>query len=152
MGRHLVIALFAVALIASGGAVARAIPGDEDPAYQRDNARLAHATPHYPRARLLVDESIWGEAGTIPFEAIQRIYVLAKPGTQQRIMSFYKKRLGRSWRQRGQACLVSGHRVVVALLYPKRRRLGVVIDSRGASYCRDHAANTATLLQLGYPD
>jgi hypothetical protein len=140
------------ALTASVGAVARAIPGDDDPAYQRDNARLAHVTPDYPRARLLVDESIWGEAGATPFEAIQRIYILARPSRQQRIMTFYKKRLGKSWRQIGKACLVSGQRVVVALLYPKRRRLGVVIDSRGASYRRDHVANTADLLQLGYPD
>jgi hypothetical protein len=152
MSRHVVIALFALALITSDGAAARAIPGDDDRTYQRDNARLARATPHYPRARLLVAESVWGEAGTTPFEAIQRIYVLAKPSTQQRIMSFYRKRLGKSWRQTGQACLVSRQRVVVALLYPKRRRLGVVVDSRGASYCRDHVANTGILLEVGYPD
>jgi hypothetical protein len=151
MSRHVVIALFALALITSDGAAARAIPGDDDRTYQRDNARLARATPHYPRARLLVAESVWGEAGTTPFEAIQRIYVLAKPSTQQRIMSFYRKRL-ESWRQTGQACLVSRQRVVVALLYPKRRRLGVVVDSRGASYCRDHVANTGILLEVGYPD
>jgi hypothetical protein len=152
MSRHVVIALFALALITSDGAAARAIPGDDDRTYQRDNAHLARATPHYPRARLLVGESVWGEAGTTPFEAIQRIYVLAKPSTQQRIMSFYRKRLGKSWRQTGQACLVSRQRVVVALLYPKRRRLGVVVDSRGASYCRDHVANTGILLEVGYPD
>jgi hypothetical protein len=152
MDRRLIVAVLGLALIASDVALARATPVDEDPTYQRDNARLAHATPHYPGARLLVDEGIWGEAGTTPFEATQRIYVLAKPSTQQRVMSFYKKRLGKSWRQRGQACLVSRQRVVVALLYPKRRRLGVVMDSRGASYCRDHVANTAILLQVGYPD
>jgi len=67
-------------------------------------------------------------------------------------MSFYRKRLGKSWRQRGPACLVSHQRVVVALSYPKRRRLGVVVDSRGASYCRDHVANTGILLEVGYPD
>ena len=152
MSRHVVIALFALALITSDGAAASAIRGDDDPAYQRDNARLARATPHFPRARLLVAESVGGEAGTTPFEAIQRIYVLARPSTQQRIMSFYRKRLGKSWRQRGPACLVSRQRVVVALLYPKRRRLGVVVDSRGASYCRDHVANTGILLEVGYPD
>jgi len=35
---------------------------------------------------------------------------------------------------------------------PRRRRLGVVIDSRGASYCRDHVATLGILLQVGYPD
>lgn len=152
MSRRVVIALFALVLVTSDGAAASAVPGDGDPAYQRDNARLARATPHYPRARLLVAESIGGEAGATSFEAIQRIYVLAKPSTQQRIMSFYKKRLGKSWRRRGQACLVSRQRVVVVLLYPKRRRLGVLVDSRGASYCLDHVANTGILLQVGYPD
>jgi hypothetical protein len=96
MDRRLIVALLALVLIACDGALARATPADEDPTYHRDNARLAHATPHYPHARLLVDESIWGEAGMTPFEAIQRIYVLAKPSTQQRVMSFYKKRLSKS--------------------------------------------------------
>src|SRR4026209_2308169 len=135
MSRHVLIGLFALALVTSDGAGASAVPGDGDPTYQRDNARLARATPHYPLARLLVAESVGGEAGTTPFEAIQRIYVLARPSTQQRIMSFYKKPPGQSWRPGGQGGLVSRQRVIVALLYPKRRRLGVVIDSRGASYC-----------------
>jgi len=60
MSRHVVIALFALALITSDCAAARAIPGDDDRTYLRDNAQLARATPHYPRASLLVAESIWG--------------------------------------------------------------------------------------------
>ncbi len=145
-------ATFAVVLSAAGAAVAGATHTEEDPAYQAENTRLARATPSYPRARLLVDEPIWGEVGSTAFEAVQRIYRLGAPTTQKTILSFYKRRLGRSWRPKGKACLVSGRRAVVAFVYPRRRRLGVVIDSRGATHCGEHVANIAQLLQLGYPD
>lgn len=136
---------------AFGAAVGAAAPLD-DPVYETANVRLARVTPHYPRARLLVEEPIGGEVGVAPFEAIQRIYVLARPNTQRTVLSFYKERLGSSWRQKGRACLVSRSRLVIALMYPKRRRLGVLIDSRGASRCSALVAQTGELLALGYPD
>jgi hypothetical protein len=110
------------------------------------------ARPWAGRLReLLVDEPIWGDAGPRAFEAVQRIYRLGSPATQKRILAFYERHLGRTWRPKGKACLVSGRRAVVAFLYVMRRRLGVVIDSRGAPYCGEHVANVAQLLQLGYP-
>ena len=144
MGRNVVLLLVA-ALAPTAGTV-------DDPAYRADNARLAHATPHYPRAHILVDETIHGEAGATPFEAVQRIYRLAAPSTQRRVLGFYRRRLGPAWHRKGSACITSGRRAVAVFLYPPRRRLGVVIDSRGASYCREHVANIGLLLQLGYPD
>lgn len=152
MSRRVVAASLAVVFSAAGATAAGAMHTEADPRYQAENARLARATPSYPRARLLVAESIWGEAGSSPFEAVQRIYRLGVPTTQQRILAFYERRLGSSWRPKGKACLVSGRRVVVAFLYVRRRRLGVVIDSRGATHCGEHVANVAQLLQLGYPD
>jgi hypothetical protein len=152
MSRRLIAAFLAVVLSAAGAAAAAATHSEGGPPYQAENARLARATPSYPRARLLVDEPIWGEAGSSAFEAVQRIYRLGGPTTQKRILAFYKRRLGRSWRPKGKACLVAGRRAVVAFLYVRRRRLGVVIDSRGATYCGEHVANIAQLLQLGYPD
>jgi hypothetical protein len=151
MGRPITLVI-ALGVAVFGAAVGAASPLDDNSPYQRANARLAQATPQYPGARLLVEEPIWGEAGTDPFEAIQRIYVLARPNSQRKVISFYKKRLGSSWRQKGTACLVSRQRLVVALMYPRRRRLGVLIDSRGASRCSDHVANTWILLEVGYPD
>jgi hypothetical protein len=152
MSRRLIAAFLAVVLSAAGAVAASATHAEADPPYKAENARLARTTPSYPGARLLVDEPIWGEAGSSPFEAVQRIYRLGVPTTQKRILAFYERRLGRSWRPRGKACLVSGRRAVVAFLYVKRRRLGVVIDSRGATYCREHVADLAQLLHLGYPD
>jgi hypothetical protein len=146
------IALLPVVLLLIGTAAASVGSAADDPTYEADNARLAHATPAYPSARLLVDEPIWGEAGSTPFEAVQRIYRLAAPSTQGRIIRFYGRRLGHSWRPRGKACLVSGRRTVVAYFYARRRRLGIVIDSRGAAHCAEHVANIAQLLELGYPD
>jgi hypothetical protein len=146
------IPVVAVALSAAGATVAGATHTADDPEYRTDNARLARATPPYPRARLLVSEPIWGQAGSSSFEAVQRIYRLGAPTTQRTILSFYRKRLGRSWRAKGSACLVSGRRAVAAVVHTRRRRLGVVIDSRGAGYCGEHVANIAMLLQLGYPD
>jgi hypothetical protein len=152
MSRRLISAALAVTLSGGGAAIAGVMQTPDERAYQAENARLARTTPHYPRARVLVDESIWGENDETPFEAIQRVYRLATPSTQRNVLSFYKRRLGRSWRPRGDACLVSRKRAVVALLYPKRRRVGIVIDSRGATYCLEHVANIAILLELGYPD
>jgi hypothetical protein len=138
-----------VAVPATAAGVTRA---EDDAGYRAENARLARATPSYSHAHLLVNEPIWGDAGSGAFEAVQRIYRLAAPTTQGRILTFYMRRLGHSWQSKGTACLVSGRRAVVAYLYPKRRRLGVVIDSRGAAYCREHVANIAQLLELGYPN
>jgi hypothetical protein len=76
--------LFLIAVPAADAATA-------DQRYVRANARLAHATPAYPHARLLV--------------------------------------------QRGTACLVSGAKLVLVLVEPNRRRLGVLVDSRGARRC-----------------
>jgi hypothetical protein len=152
MSRRLITAAFGVILSAAGAAAAGTTHAEDGSAYQAENARLARATPSYPRARLLVDEPISGDAGSSAFEAVQRIYRLGAPTTQKRILAFYERRLGRSWRPKGKACLVSGRRAVVAFLYVRRRRLGVVIDSRGAPYCGEHVANIAQLLQLGYPD
>ena len=152
MSRRLVSATLAVVLLAVAAAAAEAMHTEGDPAYQAENGRLARATPPYPRSRLLIDEPIWGEARSTAFEAVQRIYRLDAPTTQKRVLGFYEKRLGRSWRPKGKACLVSGRRAVVAFLYVRHRRLGVVIDSRGAAYCGEHVADIAQLLQLGYPD
>jgi hypothetical protein len=152
MSRRLITATLAVVLSATGAAAGGATHTEADPPYQAENARLARATPSYPRTRLLVDEPISGDAGSSAFEAVQRIYRLGVPTTQKTILAFYERHLGRSWRPKGKACLVSGRRAVVAFLYVRRRRLGVVIDSRGATYCGEHVANIAQLLQLGYPD
>lgn len=134
---------------AAGAASHAATP---DPAYARANARLARATPHYPRARLLVAEPVTGEVGAVPFEAVQRIYFLARPTTQRAVIRFYGRRLGAAWRRRDAACLVSRSRVVVALVSTKRRRLGVLIDSRGASRCYDLTGLIGDLLDVGYPE
>jgi hypothetical protein len=148
---RLIALVFGITVTAFWVAVGTAAPLD-DPVYESANARLARVTPHYPKARLLVEEPIGGEVGVAPFEAIQRIYVLARPNTQRAVLSFYKNRLGSSWRQKGTACLVSRSRLVIALVYPKRRRLGVLIDSRGASRCSALVAQTGALLEFGYPD
>jgi hypothetical protein len=131
---------------------AGAASATEDPVYLRANARLARATPHYPRARLLVEEETGGEVGPVPFEAVQRVYRLSRPATQRTVLRFYARRLGEHWRQRGATCLVSRSRIVVAVVYPKRRRLGVLIDSRGAPRCQGLAWIIGQLLELGYPD
>jgi hypothetical protein len=39
-------------------------------------------------------------------------------------MRFYKAQLGGAWQRRGLACLVSRARIIVAVVNPKRRRLG----------------------------
>jgi hypothetical protein len=149
---HRFLAAISVVVLTTPPATAAGVRRAEDDAgYRAENARLARATPTYPHAHLLVNEPIWGEAGSGAFEAVQRIYGLAAPTTQGRILSFYTRRLGHSWHSKGMACLVSARRAVVAYLYPKRRRLGVVIDSRGAAHCREHVANIAQLLELGYP-
>jgi hypothetical protein len=82
-------------------AVPAATAVTDDQRYLRANARLAHATPAYPHARLLVQEPIGGEVGTTRFEAVQRISALGRPATQQRVMRFYARRLGPGWSRRG---------------------------------------------------
>jgi hypothetical protein len=123
----------------------------DDQRYLRANARLAHATPAYPHARLLVQEAIGGEVGPTPFEAVQRISALARPTTQRQVMRFYARKLGPTWRRRGTACLVSGSKLVVALVEPKRRRLGVLVDSRGADRCVGLQGILGDFLGVGYP-
>jgi hypothetical protein len=127
---------------------AAATTGDQR--YERANARLAHATPAYPHARLLVEEPIGGEVGTTPFEAVQRISALARPATQRQVMRFYARTLGPGWQRRGTGCLVSGSKLVVALVGPKRR-LGVLVDSRGARRCVGLGGILGDLLGVGYP-
>jgi hypothetical protein len=149
--RRAVLALLVV-LVSCGAVVEHAAPAGHEGEYQRDNERLARSMPVYPRARVLIEEPIYGEAGTTSFEAVQGIYVLRSASTQARVVGFYRQQLGSAWHQSGPACLVSRRRAVAVVLEPRRRRLGVVIDSRGASYCREHVANIALLLRLGYPD
>ncbi len=150
MGRYLCLAtclaFTGLGTTTAGGAT------HEDPAYERANRALARSIPHYPRARLLVQEPVSGEVGVAPFQAIQRFYFLARQNSQRNVMSFFRKRLGNSWRQKESACLVSRSRLVVALMYPKRLRVGVLIDSRGATRCHELTGQVADLLALGYPD
>jgi hypothetical protein len=142
--------LLVVALLAwttSAGAVSR-----DDPAYERANALLARSIPPYPRARLLVEETVGGEADAAKFEAVQRIYFLARPTGQRAAIAFYRTRLGPAWRRAGPVCLASGSRLLVALVDPRRRRIGVLIDSRGARRCRALAGLIGDLLDVGYPN
>jgi|SRR5947207_2158312 len=123
MTRHLAAAVVVGVLSAPGAAAPGASRLAHDPHYRAENARLAGATPPYPRAHLLVSEPIWEETDTNAFEAIQRIYRLREPATQRQILTFYRKQLGRSWHAKGTACLVSGRRAVVAFVSTRRRRL-----------------------------
>ena len=137
--------LLAVPATAAAGA---AVPA-QDPAYETANARLARSTPHYPKAALLTAEPVWGDAGSGEFEAIQRVYSLARKQTQRAVTGFYARKLGPSWQRRGAACHVSGTRLVVTLLHRSGRRLGVLIDSRGAPLCRDERTLLSNLLNVG---
>jgi|GEM_PF-6806114 len=128
-----------------------AVPATDDQRYAHANARLAHAMPAYPHARLLVQEPVGGEVGTTQFEAVQRISALGRPATQQQVMRFYKRELGTEWRRRGTACLVSGPKLVLVLVEPSRRRLGVLVDSRGARRCSGLRGILGDLLGVGYP-
>lgn len=121
----------------------------QDPAYAADNARLARSTPHYPRAALLTAEPVWGDAGSGEFEAVQRVYSLGQRQSQRMVTRFYANKLGRDWQRRGGACHVSGPRLVVALLHRDGRRLGVLIDSRGAESCRVARTLLTNLLNVG---
>jgi len=142
----------AVAIVLSLPSAAAASATDEGPAYVRANARLARTVPHYPRARLLVEEAIGGEIGPVPFEAVSRISRLARPQTQRAVIRFYSSKLGSAWRQRGTACLVSRRRLVVALVNTRRRRLGLLVDSRGSTRCAHLTGMIGDLLDVGYPD
>ena len=133
--------------------VALAVPvasAADDPAYLRANAQLAKAVPPYPRARVLVEEAIGGEVGSVPYEAVQRISFLARPQTQGAAMRFYGRKLGPRWRRHG-VCFVSGPRLVVVLVSTPRRRLGVLVDSRGSRRCYGLAGILGDLLGVGYP-
>ena len=150
MGRSLCVAIcltFAAFGTTIAGGASR-----EDPTYERANTALARSIPHYSGARLLIQEPVGGEVGVVPFEAIQRFYFLARPNSQRTVIGFFRKHLGSSWRQKGSACLVSRSRLVVALMYAKRRRVGVLIDSRGAARCHELVGQVADLLAVGYPN
>ena len=157
VGRSAIAALL-LGLPVSASAATRESASDHDPAYALANTRLARIVPSYPRARLLIAEPVSGGIavgrgiGDRPFQTIQRIYALARPTTQRAVTRFYAERLGTQWQRRREACFVSQSRLVVALVSLNRRRLGVVIDSRGGRYCYDHTGIISDLLQVGYPD
>lgn len=138
----------AIALGVSATAAFAAAPAQER-AYEAANARLSRSTPHFPRAALLTEEQVWGDAGSGRFEAVQRVYSLPRRQTQRTVTAFYAKALGSGWEQRGPACHVSGSRLVVALLHRSGRRLAVLVDSRGAESCRDEQALLTRLLNVG---
>jgi hypothetical protein len=121
----------------------------QDRSYEAANARLSRSTPHFPRAALLTQEPVWGDAGSGRFEAVQRVYSLPRPQTQRSVTAFYAKVLGVGWERRGPACHVSGSRLVVALLHRNGRRLGLLMDSRGAQSCRDERMLLTRLLSVG---
>jgi hypothetical protein len=137
-------------VLGASAAELRAATADHS-VYARANTRLARAVPHYPRSQLLIQEALHGDVG-VPFEAIGRVSVLARPQTQRAVMRFYNGRLGDAWRRRGSACLVSGSRVVVAVVDMRHRRLGLLIDSRAAKHCGDLRGLIGDLLDVGYPD
>jgi hypothetical protein len=137
-------------LLPAATAVAAASSLD-DLAYARANARLAKAIPNYPGARLLVEEPVTGEVGPIAFEAVQRIASFPRATTQRAVIRFYSRKLGPSWGRRGTACFVSKSRLVVTLVSTNRRRLGVLVDSRGAARCYDLTGQIGDLLDVGYP-
>jgi hypothetical protein len=151
MVRSLAVGL-AFAMVASTAAAASQARAAEVPAYTRANERLARATPHYRGARLLTEETIGGEVGRAPFEAVQRVDFLARPQTQRTVIGFYRRKLGAGWRLRGSRCLVSRSRLVVAMVYPKSRRFGLLLDSRSASRCGALAALVSDLLRVGHRD
>jgi hypothetical protein len=66
-------------------------------------------------------------------------------------MRFYARRLGPGWSRRGTACLVSGAKLVLVLVEPNRRRLGVLVDSRGARRCSGLRGILGDFLGVGYP-
>ena len=141
----------AVLFVVAGVAAPLALAAEDDGAYVRANERLARAVPHYPRARLLIEEKVWGEVDGVGFEAVQRIAFLARPRTQRAIDRFYADRLGPRWRRQGAMCHVSGARAVVTALHPGRRRLALLIDTRGAKRCAELAGLMLDLLDVGYP-
>lgn len=145
--RAVLAAALLVAVLATAGSGAAA-PA-QDPEYEAANARLARSTPDFPKAALLTAEPVWGDAGSGEFEAIQRVYSLARKQSQRAVTRFYARKLGPNWQRRGAACHVSGSRLVVALLHRNGRRLGVLIDSRGAELCRDERTLLTNLLNIG---
>jgi hypothetical protein len=121
----------------------------QDRAYEVVNARLSRSTPHFPTAVLLTQEPVWGDTGSGRFEAVQRVYSLPRRQTQRAVTAFYAERLGAGWKRRGASCHVSGSRLVVALLHRSGRRLGVLVDSRGAASCSDERTLLTHLLNVG---
>jgi hypothetical protein len=149
VGRSLCVAICLT--FAAFGTTSAGGASGEDSTYERANTALSRSIPHYPRARLLIQEPVGGEVGVVPFEAIQRFYFLARPNSQRTVIGFFRKQLGSPWRQKGSSCLVSRSRLV-ALMYPKLRRVGVLIDSRGATRCHELVGQVADLLAVGYPN
>jgi hypothetical protein len=138
----------ALALGVSATAAFAAAPAQER-AYEAANARLSRSTPHFPRASLLTQEAVWGDVGSGRFEAVQRVYTLSGRQTQRAVTAFYARKLGADWERRGATCHVSGSRLVVALLHRSGRRLGVLVDSRGAASCRAERTLLTNLLNVG---
>jgi hypothetical protein len=134
--------------LASGAAAAGAARGGTS-AYELANSRLARATPNFPHARLLTEERVSGDAGAGAFRAVQRLYSLSPQQGQDAVTRFYAQKLGRNWRRLGSACHVSGSRLVVALVHRDGRRLGVLIDSRGAASCAEERRLVGALLNVG---
>jgi hypothetical protein len=142
--------LAAVLLLAfAGGAAAASAAKGGNTAYQLANARLARSTPHFPHGRLLTEERVAGDAGAGAFRAVQRVYSLSPRQAQDAVTGFYAQKLGRNWLRRGAACHVSGSRLVVALVHRDGRRLGVLIDSRGAASCAEERTLVHHLLKVG---
>jgi hypothetical protein len=67
------------------------------------------------------------------------------------MLRFYGRKLGPTWRRRGTACFVSRSRLVVVLASANRRRLAVLIDSRGGRRCVEMTGLIGDLLDVGYP-
>jgi hypothetical protein len=141
-------ALLLLLALASGAAVAGAARGGTS-VYELANSRLARAIPHFPQARLLTEERVAGDAGAGAFRAVQRVYSLSPRQAQDTVTRFYARKLGRNWERRGAACHVSGSRLVVALVHADGRRLGVLIDSRGAASCAEERRLVRHLLKVG---
>jgi hypothetical protein len=138
-------------VLVPGALAASAAAATGDSRYARANARLARTIPAYPRSKLLVEEPINGEVGSTGFEAVQRIYRSSHAITQRALNRFLARKLAAGWRPRGSTCFVSGPRVVVAVVSRSGRRLGVLIDSRGAARCHGLTGLIGDLVELGYP-
>lgn len=142
--RRVAVVVATLAAIAASPAAA-----DHDAQYVAANERLARATPTYPRARLLVEEPVGGWVEEMQFDAVMRVSFLAQPRTQRRMMTFYARKLGAGWRRRGPYCLVSRSRSVAIYVSTRNRRLGLLIDSRGAPLCEEQAGLLSDFVEIG---